>query len=252
MAEPINSLNFRDLGGLRAADGQVRHSKLYRSEGPRNFSAAQFSQLQALNIRAIIDLRSVEERDDIPHSWHSADCQWLGLEVDADLRVFGDDGRERLRQGPDPAIAIDTMTQTYRSIPKSLARHWPVITKTLIGGGSPTLVNCTAGKDRTGVAIAFLLEHVGVPREIIMQDYLASRVFGENMMRAGTLEAGFMGSYGFMPSPGQVEALVGVRTEYLEAAWDEVDQNWSGMNGYFEASGINKNAQAGLQLSLIE
>jgi protein-tyrosine phosphatase len=252
MTEPINSLNFRDLGGLRAQGGQMREGTLYRSEGPRNFSASQLSELQALGIRAIVDLRSAEERTEMPHSWHAADCQWLELDVDVDLRVFGNEGRERLLVGPDPIIAIDTMKETYRSIPHSLVRHWPVIVDAMIGNGLPALVNCTAGKDRTGVAIAFLLELAGVTREAIMQDYLASHVFGENMFRAGTIEAGFMGSYGFMPSAGQIDALVGVRPDYLEAAWDEVEQSWSGMDAYFEAAGVSQTAQVALRASLVE
>jgi protein-tyrosine phosphatase len=251
MTEPITSLNFRDLGGLPAAGGEVRYGTLYRSEGPRNFSTSQLAELQALGINAIIDLRSAEERQDAPHQWHHQNCTWLGLDVDADLRVFGHDGRERLLKGSAPDIAIDTMKETYRSIPKSLARHWPVIAETLISGGVPALINCTAGKDRTGVAIAFLLEIAGVPRNIIMKDYLASNIFGENMFRAGTIEAGFMGSYGFLPSQGQIEALVGVRSDYLESAWSEVEQNWQGMDAYFAESGINKNTQTNLRAKLV-
>jgi protein-tyrosine phosphatase len=239
MSDPLTSLNFRDLGGLPAAGGRVRSGMLFRAEGPRNFSPSQFGELQALGIRAIIDLRSAEERDEVPHQWHGPDCKWLGLDVNADLRVFGHDGRERLSKGRDPIIAIETMQETYRSIPKSLARHWPVIAETLLAGDVPALINCTAGKDRTGVAVAFLLGLAGVPRDAIMKDYLASAVFGENMFRAGTIEAGFMGSYGFLPSPGQIDALVGVRPDYLEAAWAEVDRDGLGLDGYFENAGVD-------------
>jgi protein-tyrosine phosphatase len=252
MSEPITSLNFRDLGGLPASGGQVRSGVLYRGEGPRNFSAFQLAELQALGIRSIIDLRSADERAEMPHEWHGPDCNWLGLDVDADLRVFGDDGRERLSQGSDPIIAIETMTETYRSIPKSLARHWPVIAETLLSGAKPVLVNCTAGKDRTGVAIAFLLELAGVPRDAILQDYLASSVFGENMFRAGTIEAGFMGSYGFLPSPGQIEALVGVRPEYLEAAWAEAERGGTGLDDYFEDAGVDRNARKAIRDMLVQ
>jgi protein-tyrosine phosphatase len=239
MSDPLTSLNFRDLGGLPAAGGRVRSGMLFRAEGPRNFSPSQFGELQALGIRAIIDLRSAEERDEVPHQWHGPDCKWLGLDVNADLRVFGHDGRERLSKGRDPIIAIETMQETYRSIPKSLARHWPVIAETLLAGDVPALINCTAGKDRTGVAVAFLLGLAGVPRDAIMKDYLASAVFGENMFRAGTIEAGFMGSYGFLPSPGQIDALVGVRPDYLEAAWAEVERDGLGLDGYFENAGVD-------------
>jgi protein-tyrosine phosphatase len=251
MSDSITNLNFRDLGGLPAASGRVRSGMLFRGEGPRNFSPTQLGELQALGIRTIFDLRSSEERLKVPHQWHGPECNWLGLDVDADLRVFGHDGQERLRQGPDPSIAIETMQETYRSIPKSLAPHWPVIVETLLADGAPALVNCTAGKDRTGVAIAFLLELAGVPRDVIMQDYLASAIFGENMFRAGTIEAGFMGSYGFLPSPGQIDALVGVRPDYLEAAWDDVERDNSGLEDYFENAGVDRTSRDAIRTMLV-
>jgi protein-tyrosine phosphatase len=251
MSEPITSLNFRDLGGLPADGGRVRSGMLFRAEGPRNFTSSQLGELSALGIRSIFDLRSAEERSEVPHQWHGPDCNWLGLDVDADLRVLGHDGRERLLKGLDPRIAIETMQETYRSIPGSLARHWPVIVETILAGGVPMLVNCTAGKDRTGVAIAFLLELAGVPRDAIMQDYLASAVFGENMFRAGTIEAGFMGGYGFLPSPGQIEALVGVRPDYLEAAWEEVGRDGAGLESYFDNAGVDRSAREAIRNILV-
>ncbi|NBU84732.1 MAG: tyrosine-protein phosphatase [Sphingomonadaceae bacterium] len=252
MLEPLTSLNFRDLSGLPAAGGRVRPGTLYRSEGPRNFSAEQLAELRSLNIRAIIDLRSSQERAEAPHEWHNDHCHWLGLDVEADLRVFGFEGRERLSKGPEPEIAIETMRETYRFIPRSLLNHWRAIAETLLDERVPALVNCTAGKDRTGVAVALLLELAGVSREVILLDYLASSIFGDNMFRAGTIEPGFMGSYGFLPSPGQIDALVGVRPDYLEAAWDEVDQVHGGSVRYFEQAGLDAKVQAALRTILVE
>ena len=187
----------------------------------------------------------------MPHIWHGDDCIWHGLNVDADLRVFGNEGRERLQKGPDPKIAIDTMVETYREIPIALQPHWSTIAKCFMGNEQAVLVNCTAGKDRTGVAIALLLEIAGVARDNIMQDYLASQIFGENLKKGGKLEAGFMGSYGFMPSVGQIDALIGVRDEYLNAAWDEIDQKWSGVPHYLSDAGIDEAMQKEIRTFLI-
>ncbi|WP_349428612.1 tyrosine-protein phosphatase [Microbacterium sp. LWS13-1.2] len=45
---------------------------------------------------------------------------------------------------------------------------------TVNGHASAVLVHCTAGKDRTGVAVALLLDAVGVDREAIVADYAIS------------------------------------------------------------------------------
>lgn len=60
-----------------------------------------------------------------------------------------------------------------------------------------------------------------------------------------------MGSYGFLPSPGQIQALVGVRPDYLETAWGEVDQAHGGFASYFEQAGVDAQAQAALRAMLV-
>jgi protein-tyrosine phosphatase len=249
---PLTSLNFRDLGGLPARGGMLRQGVLYRSEGPINFSREGRAALQALKFRTIVDLRSARERDEAPHDWHDFNCSWLGLDVNVDLRVFGNDGRERLSAGSDEALAIDIMAETYRELPGALLPHWKTIAETAVEGGVPMLINCTAGKDRTGVAVALLLELAGVPREAILTDYMQSIRFGENLVRSGEVEPGFMQSYGFMPSPLQIDALIGVRADYLEAAWDEIANGWSGLEHYFEEAGVDGGLQRRIRGLLVE
>ena len=196
----LGDLNFRDLGGLPAGGAQIRPGVLFRSEGPSNFLPHHAAAIGSLGIRTICDLRSQVERDASPHAWRDASCRWRGLSVNADLRVFGHEGRERLIRGPDPQIAIDTMVETYREIAHALVPHWQEIAEIFLNDEAPVLVNCTAGKDRTGLVVAILLEVAGVPRDAIMDDYLRSGIFGENLRRGGNLEAAFRASYGFVPS----------------------------------------------------
>lgn len=248
---PATNLNFRDLGGLPAAGGVTRTGVLFRSEGPRNFTPAQLATLQTMGFRSIVDLRSASEREAAPHDWHSDDCRWLELDVNADLRVFGHDGRERLLLGPEPEIAIETMAATYREIVGALLPHWPALAGALLEGEVPMFLNCTAGKDRTGVAIALLLELAGVSRDAIQSDYQRSAIFGDNLIGEGTLDAQLMQTFGFLPSRGQIDALIGVRAEYLEAVWDEVARGWGDVPAYFAASGLDGDVQQRVRAVLV-
>lgn len=253
MTVVLDRLNFRDLGGIPAGQSSViRKGVLFRGEGPANFCPEHRAAARAHGIRTILDLRSGKEREACPHDWQGTDCQVFAIEVDADLRVFGNEGRNRLLEGPDSRIAIDTMIDTYVEIPEALFRHWPTIAACLTGARTPALVNCTAGKDRTGVAIALVLEIAGVPREAIMDDYMKSAIFGQNIKLSGTLEDGLMGAYGFIPAPGQIDALIGVREEYLVAAWDRIDQTWGSVDGYFEAAGLSLVARHDIATHLTE
>ncbi|MEM6530773.1 MAG: tyrosine-protein phosphatase, partial [Chloroflexota bacterium] len=49
----------------------------------------------------------------------------------------------------------------------------------------PLVVHCTAGKDRTGVAIALLLDVLGVPDDVIAADYSLSNRYYDNFVELG-------------------------------------------------------------------
>ena len=49
--------------------------------------------------------------------------------------------------------------------------------KQLLADNVPLAFNCSAGKDRTGVAAALILTALGVSRETVIQDYLLSNCY---------------------------------------------------------------------------
>ena len=240
MTETALRLNFRDLGGLPTRPGgRTRHGVLFRSEGPKNFVGEHRDGLRGIGFRAIFDLRSAGERAEAPHDWLDADCAWLHCDMNQDLRAAGRTEWERLRDTDDAAAGIAVMVQNYAAMPAALLVHWRPMIGALLAGQTPALINCTAGKDRTGVAVALLLDLLDVPREAIFADYHLSAIFGRNMEIEGSLERGFMESFGFVPGPAVIAALVGVRDEFLGAALDEVATRWGGAQGYFEAAGLD-------------
>lgn len=224
---PDSSLNFRDIGGLPAAGGLTRRGVLFRSEGPRNFTPEQLGRLRAMDFRCIVDLRSAREREEMPHDWHGPDCRWLGLDVNADLRVFGHEGRERLIKGPEPEIAISTMAETYREIVGALLPHWPVIAEALLAGEVPMLLNCTAGKDRTGIATALVLTALGVPYTAVRQDFLLSN----DAPGMDTLRASLPPQYAAL-SPDVMRRMTGVEGEWLDAAFAQIRADYGSVDNY--------------------
>jgi hypothetical protein len=55
-----------------------------------------------------------------------------------------------------------------------LAHFFAHVTSRSANASVPALVHCSFGKDRTGFMIAILLSALGVSREIIYQDYMAT------------------------------------------------------------------------------
>ena len=99
------------------------------------------------------------------------------------------------------------------------------------------------GKDRTGWAAAALLTLLGVPEETVMEDYLRSN---DNIipMYQHVIDA-------FVAAGGQERiplGALGVREEYLEAAFEEMRTNYGTIEDYFaEALGIDAEQQQAIR-----
>lgn len=80
---------------------------------------------------------------------------------------------ERLLRHPDaaPEDSRAMMLSLYRDLPYDCRDFYREIFAQLARGDLPMVLNCTAGKDWTGVAVSLVLTALQVPREIIMDDY---------------------------------------------------------------------------------
>ena len=73
---------------------------------------------------------------------------------------------------PPPGDMDVRMKAVYKRFPVDSAPEMKQGFLRLVKGDLPALVHCSAGKDRTGMFVAFLLTALGIPREIVMQDFL--------------------------------------------------------------------------------
>ena len=107
----------------------------------------------------------------------------------------------------------------------------------------PALFHCTTGKDRTGWAAAALLLLLGVPQEVVMQDFLRSNEYLLPAYQA-QIDA-FVAAGG---DPAIPPAILGVKADYLEAAFDEMQQQYGTIEQYFaEGLGIDAAGQQALR-----
>ncbi len=240
MIKALSSLNFRDLGGLPAADGRrLRYDMIYRSEGPGSFSAEHRRELRALDIRFICDLRSEVERRTAPNDWNETG-RLLHFDVTSDLRTATNQGWSSLRNDPSEDGAKTAMKANYMAIPTALHPRIVPLIDAIIDRETPVLIHCTAGKDRTGVLVALLLALLEVPYEDIVCDYLRSDVFAKNLRLAGSIADAFNETLGFRPSAATINAMIGVDTEFLDAAFTTVVRDWGSIGAYFASAGSDR------------
>jgi protein-tyrosine phosphatase len=253
MTVALSKLNFRDLGGLSTMDGKtIRSNILFRSEGPASFFDEHRAELGALGVRSVCDLRSDVERRAAPNDWCGPGCRVLHLDMNTDLRAAGADFWESLRTDPSPLNARRVITNNYCLMPAALRPYVAKVVDALLANEVPMVVHCTAGKDRTGVAIAILLTLLGVAREDVLSDYAKSDVFGRNLKMAGSVNETFRTSFGFVPSEAVMAMLIGTDSDFLLAALRTVEREWGSIGGYFEASGVDSDRQQQLRAALLE
>ncbi|MEU9622282.1 tyrosine-protein phosphatase [Streptomyces sp. NPDC088251] len=158
-------LNFRDPA-LTADSHRNRicPATLFRSAQP--FPAADqdtVRELRARGIRTIVDLRGDSERSDA--DWAAAAeagirVLWAPLDASAEMEAV--DPRS-LRTAEDLGRFYLTLAE---NTPRAIA---DAVTAAAAPGA--TLVHCAAGKDRTGLLVALLLDLAGVPLDEIAEDY---------------------------------------------------------------------------------
>jgi protein-tyrosine phosphatase len=118
----------------------------------------------------------------------------------------------------------DDLGELYRRMLRTTAPALVRIAHLIATRPAPILVHCTAGKDRTGLAVAVVLAAVGVPRERVVEDYGRTRA---NM--PGVLER--IATDPRMPGgPDMIERVQAERPQLLDApgaamasALDELD-----------------------------
>jgi HAD superfamily hydrolase (TIGR01509 family) len=167
--------NTRDLGGLPTRYGvRTRAGTLIRTDSLHHLDDAGRTTFAELGAGLVLDLRSDSE---IGEGHPGA-----GDPADAAHPVAGDPAYRRI-PWIDPLadkhfVPSPTLAETYRG---SLDRNRGHIVQVLRAvadapANRPVVVHCHAGKDRTGLLIALLLELAGVPREAIAADYALSEV----------------------------------------------------------------------------
>ena len=116
---------------------------------------------------------------------------------------------------------------------------------------APSLIHCTEGKDRTGLAVALILRAVGVPDETIFEDYMLSNDFREHKISF----LSFLASLGslFRVSRSEIRPLLEVRREYLEAAFAAIDEEYGSFEAYLEKGlKLDEKTLDRLRLTLLE
>ncbi len=220
--------NFRDLGGYRTRDGHtVKWGVLYRSGAMDRLTDADFLYLSKLGIRTVCDFRSTEERQAAPVRWPAGQAPKI-LADDYRMDATGLDFRAAGTWNGEQARAA--MAAQYPHILERFNGQYRRMFAQLLAGDTPLAFNCSAGKDRTGVAAALLLTALDVPRETVIEDYLLSNRYFDPK-KAMTPNDPAAQAWSRLP-PEVLQAFMGVDRSYIEGVFKVIDAHAGGAEGY--------------------
>jgi protein-tyrosine phosphatase len=240
--------NFRDLGGYAAADGKtVKWGKVYRSGVMAGLTPADYAYLSGLGVKVVCDFRDSGERTAEPTNWTAGQIDYVTFAdvMEANTSSLMDVFK---KPGVTPEDVAGVMTATYPQIARDHAPMFEAMFDRLAAGQVPLAFNCSAGKDRTGVAAAFLLTVLGVPRETILTDYAMSEKVVDFMKAFTSAPAPATASgdnaaavaanpYAFMASlpPEIVAPLMRSDPRYLEAVFADAEAKHGSVMAYIQA-----------------
>lgn len=233
--------NARDLGGMPAADGRrIQKGRLFRSGMLADLSKKDAKWLQDVPLRWVIDLRMPFERAREPEPKKRlsfAEFEHLSVLSGSAVGITADEAPKSFLEEL-PSYESDAAAESMSFYPSILLsevalRSWRRFFEILLATEEGAVLwHCSAGKDRTGLA-AFLVElALGVPQDLVMEDYLASNRYTEPLMEE-MLRA--VGLTSIAPKTLEmIHVLFTVSARYLEAAVAAVLARYGTLDAYFD------------------
>ena len=174
--------NVRDIGGYATSDGRrTRWKKFLRADNLNNLTPGSQAALIEYGVRTVIDLRSTTDIQREPDVFANSSVVTYYHQ-----NMNGDEPLPPMADFPEFKEPSDSSMKSYA---KTLNYRRPQIIETLATlaspGVLPALVHCWAGIGRTGVITALVLGLVGVPPEVIAEDFALSACFFVNRDSAG-------------------------------------------------------------------
>ncbi len=243
------TFNFRDTGGLPlAGGGSTAKGVLYRSDAISALTPQGLQDLAASGIGVIVDYRTPAEQQMAPDRFPAAmdadrmhlpllEGAFTGMAQEAMQRANASGDRAAAAQAVQAAVAqLPTLGQIYTGMLEHGAADFAQTARAVATADSAVLLHCTAGKDRTGVAVSLLLDAAGVEREAVVADYERSeqQLAGEWSERM----LGMITGMGVPLSDEVVTLITRAPAEAIRTALDWVEETHGSSAAYLRTGGL--------------
>jgi len=232
------AVNVRDVGGYRSAYGrEVIRGRLFRGDSLSQLTSPDLERLDQLGLRAVIDFRTPGEillsgPDRLPDGVELVQLPVSGGDLGSiyELIASGDHDQQRRCLGDGRAASFMVeINRAFVTDARQREAFGAALRLMCAPGRLPLLYHCTSGKDRSGWMTAIVLTALGVPRELVLRDYLLSNDFhrtGYQKLRFDLVKTGIVAD------PELLRPIMEQSATYLGAAFEEADRRYSSFDRF--------------------
>lgn len=231
--------NFRELGGYETKNGlKVKNNRLLRASALENLTEEDLIYLHKYGVDTVIDFRTKQEQlmapdKKIPEAnyfvlpvFKEDETQNTITPTDLYAKILaGESGEKKM----EAAYADFVLTQQAQKTYQTFFHHLITEEKTLI-------FHCTAGKDRTGFGAYLFLSALGIPEEVIYEDYLLTNPASEEKVDHMLKEARKQNAPEELVK--NILDLLLAKKSYLDTAVDAIEKNYGNVEGFLK-DGLN-------------
>ncbi len=249
--------NSRGLGGLPLrGGGQTPDGVLYRSSSLQSITPEGLQQFAASPIGMVADLRTPGER---AAAANRLPTDRLVETIDASINVGNmtppdldkshasahhalSEMAKKMEGGALKTVEhlIPSLGFLYEQMLHEAASQFAIVASLVAqvepGRDNAVLIHCTAGKDRTGIATALILDTAGVEREAVIEDYAVSQDYLAEGWSKEMLKK--MQQAGVPLEPRLVAVVTTTPPEAIEEALRWVDKHHGSSADYLRHGGL--------------
>jgi len=227
--------NFRDLGGYETRDGRtVRWRRLFRSDALHQLTSADIAFLaqNEVDVATAFDLRTHQERERTGWGPWQQGRRFRHVPF---VQAFLPD---------ELTTSVGLCERMLQLFEKSSSCFGQMFSALADPATYPAVYFCTAGKDRTGMMSAVVLRVLGVPDEVIVEDFALTRALDLTELQAKLRAMGIEREI----NPSILEA----RPDTMQMFLSELDGRYRRVETFLAWAGVNEAQLEAVRSNLLE
>ncbi len=224
----MNSIkNFRDIGGYFTTDNrQMKWGEIYRSGNLSSATLYDQERIRRLKIKTVIDFRSERTARKYPILLHPSIRKVALPLAPMDAGKLDEQMEDELFDRSD---AIRYVQEEYVNLVENHKQQFAEMFDLLANDSNyPVLLTGSLGKDGVGIATYLILYAIGVPQNILEQDYMLSNHYvdpSKAEIDARNLSESMQEA---------VTAMLSVNMAYINYAVDHIKFKYGSVDNYLE------------------